>query len=97
MDLLTALKTLRDDGPNDSGVGICSNVAGLLGEEIPLYRFMEGWPEHSGSRCYPVPHPAGCPLDGFWSAEDVWVGEYGAARRRLLDYMIEQLEGQSCK
>ena len=59
------------------------------------------WPEYSGDPEYPVPAPALeiRPWRGraHWSAdygydhyEDKWVGEYGAARLRLLDFLIER-------
>lgn len=60
-----------------------------------LHDYFEKWPEFSGSLAYPVPSPDKC-----YSAEEYfldrrvgkWTGEYGASRRRLLDWLIQQLE-----
>ena len=59
----------------------------------------EEWPEFSGEPDFPVPHPDGPDADDGWSSaaeaaymgtEDLWLGEYGAARWRLLDWLIER-------
>ena len=56
------------------------------------------WPEYSGYAAYPI-RPAPCitacgdAREGFWAARRtgaLWVGEYGAARQRLLDFLIER-------
>ena len=58
------------------------------------------WPEYSGLPSYPI-RPAPAPYittysgarEGFWAARRtgaLWVGEYGAARQRLLDFLIER-------
>ena len=55
------------------------------------------WPEYSGFPSFPVrPAPyittySGA-REGFWAARRtgaLWVGEYGAARQSLLDFLIE--------
>lgn len=56
------------------------------------------WPEYSGFPSYPIrPAPyittCGDVREGFWIARRVktlWVGEYGAARQGLLDFLIER-------
>ena len=53
------------------------------------------WPEFSGLRGYPVPAPKSSgltPREAFGHALDLWdpEGEYGAARRRLLDWLIAE-------
>ena len=70
--------------------GICDNL--MFIDRQALYDIMRNWPEHSGDRTYPVSDP-----DGYFSAmamfgrtANVWVGEYGAARIRLLDFLIEE-------
>lgn len=57
------------------------------------------WPEYSGVCAYPVPAPTSSPYGAAryydhlqWGDGNMWGGEYGRARRRLLDWMIEQLE-----
>ena len=56
------------------------------------------WPEYSGFPSCPI-RPAPCitacgdAREGFWAARRsgaLWVGEYGAARQRLLDFLIER-------
>ena len=56
------------------------------------------WPAYSGFPSYPIrPAPyittySGA-REGFWAArrtKTLWVGEYGAARQRLLDFLIER-------
>ena len=56
------------------------------------------WPEYSGFVTYPI-RPAPYivaytdAFEAFWSArrtQTLWVGEYGAARQRLLDFLIER-------
>ena len=56
------------------------------------------WPEYSGYASYPIrpaPHITTYADEsyGFWEArrsETLWMGEYGAARQRLLDFLIER-------
>ena len=56
------------------------------------------WPEYSGYASYPIrPAPyittySGA-REGFWAARRtgaLWLGEYGAARQSLLDFLIER-------
>ena len=56
------------------------------------------WPEYSGFPSYPIrPAPyittySGA-REGFWAArrtKTLWMGEYGAARQSLLDFLIER-------
>ena len=56
------------------------------------------WPAYSGFPSYPIrPAPyittCGDVREGFWAArrtKTLWVGEYGAARQNLLDFLIER-------
>ena len=56
------------------------------------------WPAYSGFPSYPIrPAPYisayADVCDIFWAArrnKTLWVGEYGAARQRLLDFLIER-------
>ena len=56
------------------------------------------WPEYSGLPSYPIrPAPDITTYlyvrEGFWAARRtgaLWLGEYGAARQRLLDFLIER-------
>ncbi len=56
------------------------------------------WPAYSGFPSYPI-RPAPCITacgdvrEGFWAARRtgaLWLGEYGAARQNLLDFLIER-------
>lgn len=53
----------------------------------------EQWPEYSGMLGYPVPCPnGGIPSDAFCEGGDfMFAGEYGAARIRLLQFIIDTL------
>ena len=61
------------------------------------------WPEYSGFASYPVrPAPYIKTFvdvrEGFWMArrdKTLWVGEYGAARQSLLDFLIERTAPQT--
>ena len=90
----------------DPYLGICSTVTlGAQSPEVRLERLnlltglMEKWPEFSGDRAYPVPHPIESPDKAFYlaSAEEMWspVSAYGAARLRLLDWLIARLEAEA--
>lgn len=82
--------------------GICYNLEELVAE-VPrrFYRDMVDWPEGTQCMAYPVPAPdsyrpempRGEVSEGYyWKRHDqldMWVGDYGEARRRLLDYLIE--------
>ena len=57
------------------------------------------WPEYSGFPSYPIrPAPPHFMTyfgarEGFWAARRtgaLWMGEYGAARQSLLDFLIER-------
>ncbi len=57
-----------------------------------LRRMFAEWPEFTGMSGYPVPHPHLNPTDAFCEAEDyMFAGEYGAARIRLLQFIIDTL------
>ena len=50
---------------------------------------MQAWPEFSGDADYPVGWSGHAPRDTYHIAEDLYVGEYGAARRRLAAHLLE--------
>ena len=90
----------------DPELGICSAVS--LSAQSPELRagclmllkdLVEQWPEFSGYPAYPVPHPSENPDRAFYlaSKEDMWSPEsaYGAARLRLLDWLIARLEAEA--
>lgn len=101
-EYLSTRKTWRFDPE----LGICNAVtlgasslavrSGCLGL---LTGLIEEWPEFSGYRAYPVPHPSESPDEAFYlaSAEEMWSpgSAYGAARLRLLDWLIARLEAEA--
>lgn len=83
--------------------GICALVYQLSGSSsdrsiyrTEMRRLFESWPEFSGDWRFPIKPPPGyhTPQEAY-SALHRWEGTYGEARRRLLDFMIEQLESGS--
>lgn len=97
--LLEALRAIRD-GQRDSAHGICHAIEHHAGVKAlnENYALMTGWPEFSGDEAYPVPSytPGHNPAKAYWAASsgDKWAGEYGAARLRLLDWCITELESR---
>ena len=75
-----------------------SNTDYRSGLENYVEELVAEWPEYSGYASYPIrPAPGitacGDAREGFWAARRtgaLWVGEYGAARQRLLDFLIER-------
>lgn len=94
LDLLKALLRLREDGPRDSLLGICSNVSACFRTTLE-----ECFHELGLDTCFPVAAP-----DGSAKGASTWYGEaerdqmwsrdhpYGAARWALLDRLIEHLQ-----
>ena len=88
MTLLEALLALRGGELHYPSSGICPNLEFLIEIDDEILReLMSGWPKHSGDMYYPVPGGR----DAYYESMNKWEGEYGALRRELLDYMIEQL------
>jgi hypothetical protein len=101
MSLLDNLKHIKEHGPGENHYGICSNLwerpGHTLGDEARSYELMRYWPEHSGDASYSVPSgQADVPAaSAYYNAgQDRWSADtpYGAARLRLLDFMIAELE-----
>ena len=87
MTLLEQLIHMRENGPNDTSVGICMNL-------VPypdLEDLVKSWPKFSGETVFPVSHPSGTNSTGYFNTPNKWVGEYGAARYELLDHLIQEL------
>ena len=57
-----------------------------------LYEIFAKWPHYTGMAKFPVPHPKYPPGEAFVLEKNVWIGEYGEARRRLLDFIISTLQ-----
>lgn len=94
--LLERLRTLRDNGPEFCHVGICGNIGTVSGgDEGQLAALFRSWSKFSGNVAYPVPGVDRMgPSKAFFYINNVWVGEYGALRRELLDHCIAELEAQ---
>ena len=79
--------------PRDTSAGICHNLALLPWDTRDAQRLVVeavlSWPERSGSLEYPVPHPEMPALIAYDSplTKNKWIGEYGAARRRLCQHI----------
>lgn len=86
---LAHLKKLKKDGPHHVSNGICSNVPC---NPDPLMMLFQKWPEFSGYISFPVPHPEMDSHDAYMNKPNLWIGEYGEARMRLLDFCIGELE-----
>ena len=93
---LVALKADIAKNLHRKDYGICSNLPLYMrrtGQERLRTLFVQ-WPEFSGNHNYPVRAPSGEPPgDYYWDSKDtegIWKGDYGAARIRLLDFLIER-------
>lgn len=91
--LLDALLKLKKKGPPEKGSGLCIYLSHESSEVIPRHLVQE-WPEHPGSVSYPVPHPYFPPAYGYTMSNSKWDKrtQYGKARWRLVDFLIEKLE-----
>lgn len=99
-DLLTALKQLRDTGPNVRSSGICWQFEPLeLYSTAELRQFLNSfktWPHYSGDIDFPVPSPDKSidAIDAYFdNLGDLWNRdtEYGRLRWDLLDHIIKEL------
>lgn len=99
-DLLTALKQLRENGPKNRDVGICSqfDLYGFYSAEEcrQLKASFKTWPHYSGDHSFPVPSPDKSmdALDAyFYDGNDLWDcnTEYGRLRWDLLDHIIKEM------
>lgn len=84
-----------------------SSAAGHWSEQWEEIRdgLFEAWPEYSGNRYYPVPgiecadpeetEPEYYDFEDaevtFDDCSNMWEGEYGASRTRLLNFMIDEI------
>ncbi|HVH93264.1 MAG TPA: hypothetical protein VM783_18005 [Candidatus Acidoferrum sp.] len=107
--ILNRMYAIRDGRtPVEIDAGLCYNVAkaypdnAIMRVEVRqwLARQFPHWPEYSGQLHYPVPHPTHSASDAYEIATcedgDAWdeSTEYGAARHRLLDFLIARAEGE---
>jgi len=92
-----ALKAMADrlqdlaDGaePRYETRGICAHICDFLGATAAVDFVCiraKAWPEHSGNMYYPVP-----PGRPAYYGDNLWSGEYGAARRRLCGFLAQEI------
>jgi hypothetical protein len=95
--VLIKLKEQVEQGTQYSKeLGICYNVEYLLEDDKHpdiveyLKPAFKQWPEYSGNGWYPVPaFSLRRADDEYLSTYNLWVGEYGECRKRLLDFLID--------
>ena len=96
---LLAIRERMKDPENWDDFGICEKVSERF--QFLMMDFFREWPESTGSVCFPVPAKRLASVadskQAKWgyitaSAEQMWSPDhpYGAARLRLLDYLIER-------
>ena len=99
--LLDALIHIKDTPVEDRrDTGLCCLVEEYLvlqfddADPIPLHiesdllpELFAEWPEYSGSPNFPVPGGTSA-----YFGQHRWHGEYGAARERLLNWLIQRLQ-----
>ena len=68
--------------------GVADNISGY--PFIHMYAPL--WPEYSGNPDYPVPCQDADDAYSAYYEVDLWVGEYGEARRRLAGFVADELE-----
>lgn len=110
--LLEILRRIRDkqraktalDLAHDSHA-ICRYVdadseAWRISDSFPLLQSLfKSWPKSTQLAAYPVPDPRGISAQLAYKEgryRGMWVGEYGALRMELLEWMINVLEEKVC-
>lgn len=97
---LNNLIFIKQNGPNHLRYGICFNISYPEDGFAIVKEFAIGWDEHSGNDDCPVPsfnnnrdcwgmylYARNSTFDGLWDKDT----EYGRARWRLVDYLIERI------
>lgn len=101
--LLTALLQIQQE-VLVPGEGICYNVematfntegADDLAMNQRMATIWHTWPEFSGNSRYPVPYKDCDPMTTFHGFDGQWEGEYGDTRKRLLSFLIAELQKES--
>lgn len=100
MTLLEVLWHMKRGELRHPDAGICwhlaqADIPGHLRDQVRQL-MMRRWPEFSGCASYPVPCPAGGTSGDAYDVacrdSTMWVGAYGGARMRLLNWLIRQEE-----
>lgn len=101
--LLTALLQIQQE-VLVPGEGICYNVEMATfntegADDLAMNQRMSAafpeWPEFSGDLRYPVPYQDCDPMTVFHGTDLLWEGEYGGSRKRLLSFLIAELQEKS--
>lgn len=88
------LQELADGAePDIDCLGICLEVKCAFGDKAKKYLQDKWhlWPEYSGCKVLPVPHPRLNYADAYELEDNLWSGEYGAARRRLCGFLAQKI------
>lgn len=107
--LLAILLKIQKEGPTCPEEGICYNVefssdavpdADVLEMNHIMDNLFRVWPEFSGNDLFPVPYTedgerCADPDSAFYGTDDLWIEEYGDTRKRLLAFMIDELQKDS--
>lgn len=72
--------------------GICSAIDNITFVSV----LSRHWSEGSGHYRYPVPHPEGA-ICSFNTTDNLWIGEYGEARKRLCLWLAETIDNYLTK
>lgn len=107
--LLAALLKIQEEGPSEPVEGICYNVEMATfhtegADDVMMFDIMSNlfrqWPEYSGNDLFPVPYTedgerCADPDSAFYAIDNLWEGEYGDSRKRLLAFLIAELQKDS--
>lgn len=107
--LLATLLKIQTEGPTCTEEGICYNVeialASMSDVDDPaisnhMDNLFQQWPEFSDNLLFPVPYTedgehCADPDSAFYATDNLWVDEYGDTRKRLLAFMIDELQKDS--
>lgn len=93
LSALIKLKELVEKNEHNESTGICGNVEYQIEDFFDATEYLkpafEQWPEYSGDPYFPVcSFSDKSPNDEYMCKRDLWVDEYGASRKRLLDFLI---------
>ena len=80
--------------PTVPGMGICCEIELKYGTKTlkQVKLLFRQWPEFSGRKVFPVPHPTLGPSVAFLTQNPLWGNdEYGDARRRLCKFIADNL------
>lgn len=99
MNMKEALEELKQGNIPQPACGICLNLEILTKQNGYAFvkRHAHAWPEFSGLSSCPVPSPL-LEYDAeafYFKAKEeraVWTGEYGAARLRLVDFLLTRCQ-----